>query len=1479
MLKKAVFRDFYHVFKCALFAPVFVVFSLFAAWAEEEPDYKFTLTTTTLPVENNTYVFEFQLSAAGTFYIDCDGGTLSGTGVSGNTVTRTSTTNETYKCVYQSSNARDIRFGGKATAYSDTGDTVHPNLFVATISFEISNTKVASISGDLSAVFPIKGSADSEKPKFKRTFAGCTNISSIPGNLFSSYESGGIAIFEETFIGCTGLTQIPSSLFANIETGATHMFKGTFSGCVNLGEIPENLFTSITSSGYKMYYETFYGCTNLTLPENFKFFGGTDISGAEYMFEETFYGCQSLTSLPAGMFSNITSGAKMMFFQTFINCTNLRTVPEGFKFINSNSSVSGQDSMFTGTFYGCQSLETVPSDVFGHISTGATWMFRDTFYNCSSLTTMPVNSFSGIISSAQYMFDGTFNGCSSLTGYIPIAMFKALIDHQSPYALDMMKNIFAGTNLATECPTGTTPYTTGYEEYWDGKVACQSGDGGYTYPFSVTVKPVTTSDRFTFTISAKGTFYVYCGDGGQLYGEDAAASTVSGITITKNNTDTYRYGCYFIGVNQRDVKFGGLATEYADDAAALSFNGSGGSLILSADGNLSSIFPYKGSADGQSPRFKEMFKSCSRLSSISANLFSGYTVGVSSMFEYTFQTCTSLTQIPESLFSSFTSGANSMFLGTFYGCSSLQSIPENLFSFGSTPNNPVYIDGANDMFLWTFLRCTEVQTIPAGLFAHIKSGALRMFSETFRECTGITSIPEDFKFGNDNMTSSQSMFVGTFKDCTGLTSLPSGMFSNIKTGSYNMFNRTFIGCTGLRYLPENLFANITTSANNMFGETFKDCTGFIANPSATNPAEKYNFIPPTMFKGLIDNYSTHTTNVMAGIFDGTTLSTACPEDIPQYITGYEDYWDSHVSCKPCSPGSHLLSGSRICGYDITYNCGKGSGSVPIGMTATDNTSFTPAENTCTPPTNAIFGGWLVSGTEDIKSAGDAFIWEYTENKTFTAQWYCDKSNNYWWDSVNNECALGYEIDLTQSSKTEWDNAPVPSKLYTIKNVGVYLDENRTQKMTASANRVQVPTVNSFVVKYDTNAPKNPVTGNKYESSSVENQTLSITYNGSGINNEWIDSDGYITEEGLQRALSLSDNESWPALDYVWESSDVRNAASLDNDGYVFEAWYDNPEGEGEEISQLSSDEHPEKLYAKWSSYNYYIRYYNYFCGRSGDWIVVGNGEEWFDIDQEITVAHPTLEGHVFQGWNITNMDSSEHYYSNSPIFIDGVYQTTTQTTNATSLNDMTETHFMNLRTTPGTVSFTADWACDVANYWHPTSDNTPADGNGPCTPCTNRYIIRYVVQDLPAPYSTYISSNYSDLQNAYQYATVGTENIDLIYNVPDVSVFTSYRYHYTPWVCTDNNGEIVPMSNNKILEMPPSAVTCTTTWECNGNYHMNTNGDSCVTDTVNLIWVANGQTYNENQNTCDYAVGTISGVSHPDIPGYTFTGWKVTNWE
>ena len=98
----------------------------------------------------------------------------------------------------------------------------------------------------------------------------------------------------------------------------------------------------------------------------------------------------------------------------------------------------------------------------------------------------------------------------------------------------------------------------------------------------------------------------------------------------------------------------------------------------------------------------------------------------------------------------------------------------------------------------------------------------------------------------------------------------------------------------------------------------------------------------------------------------------------------------------CNAGYHLNTAKTDClpnTYNVTYSCGAGTGTAPTANTATYDASYTPKSNTCS-RANYAFSGWLVSGTSDTKQGN--FIWKYTENKTFTAQWVPTKcpANQY-----------------------------------------------------------------------------------------------------------------------------------------------------------------------------------------------------------------------------------------------------------------------------------------------------------------------------------------------------------------------------------------------------------------------------------------------------------------------------------------------------
>ena len=471
---------------------------------------RFSITTTNLPAQNE---FKFQMSASGSFLVDCGvDGILSGAGVSGNTITRSGTTVDTYTCTYSTSGQKTILFSGKATGYTTTEDT-------ATISFA-DNTMVESIAGNISGMFPYLGSTAGKFPRFYETFKGCTNLRTIPDTLFITYKNGADSMFRRLFKACTSLTEIPEDLFATITTSADGLFRGVFSGCTGLTKIPEKLFSfggnnvpgkalmfagafeesssltsipsglfaHITSGATQMFYSTFGYCTGLgtdptiTDPIPSDLFANIT-SGAQQIFKATFHNCTGLKKIPEGLFSfggNNIPGRTLMFQATFSNCTGLGTDPSVENPIPSNlfgNVISGAEKMFLETFASCTGLTKLPSDMFsfgGNNVSGQKYMFSSTFRNCQNLKSIPEGLFAHIVTPADYMFEEVFYGCGGLSGtYIPPTLFWGLITNGSPKATGIMRAMLYNTNMLQTCPNNTKEFDTGYD--FGGFVSCTTG--------------------------------------------------------------------------------------------------------------------------------------------------------------------------------------------------------------------------------------------------------------------------------------------------------------------------------------------------------------------------------------------------------------------------------------------------------------------------------------------------------------------------------------------------------------------------------------------------------------------------------------------------------------------------------------------------------------------------------------------------------------------------------------------------------------------------------------------------------------------------------------------------------------------------------------------------------------------------------------------------------------------------------------------
>ena len=506
---------------------------------------------------------------------------------------------------------------------------------------------------------------------------------------------------------------------------------------------------------------------------------------------------------------------------------------------------------------------------------------------------------------------------------------------------------------------------------------------GVSYPFYVGTTSIEANGIFTFRLSAKGTFYVDCGTDGTLSG-----NYVSGGTIARNNdTATYTYTCTYSSAGTKTIYFGGTATGYpnGDGSSVISFSPEYSLTtdnVKNLNGNLSTIFPYLGSGSGQIPRFAHFIQGSTTLTTISGALFSNYTnvTGATNMFRGAFMNCTALqgvssggsfSSIPTSgdLFASITTAEENMFMDTFNGCTSLSQLSHKA---GGRISFSGITTGADNLFYRTFFGCTNITSIPSNLFSNITTGAQDMFYQTF--CgTGITSIPDNL-FSNIT-TGAKDLFAFTFQSCASLTTIPDNLFSGITTGANGMFYGTFYNCTGLNMLPTSLFSGITTAAERMFQQTFYNCTGLSS------------YIPPTLFAGLIANGSPTATNMMGATFYNTgSLATSCSGTVIPYTTGYESYWDGHVSCEP--------------GAYITYRCGNGSGTAPASITAAVHSQVTLASNSCNPPTGYGFDGWRVNTESTNRPAGSTFTNNIMGSYAITAQY---TGNTY---NVTYDCGLG-----------------------------------------------------------------------------------------------------------------------------------------------------------------------------------------------------------------------------------------------------------------------------------------------------------------------------------------------------------------------------------------------------------------------------------------------------------------------------------------
>ena len=287
------------------------------------------------------------------------------------------------------------------------------------------------------------------------------------------------------------------------------------------------------------------------------------------------------------------------------------------------------------------------------------------------------------------------------------------------------------------------------------------------------------------------------------------------------------------------------------------------------------------------------------------------------------------------------------------------------------------------------------------------------------------------------------------------------------------------------------------------------------------------------------------------------------------------------------------------------------------------------------------------------------------------------------------------------------------------------------------------------------------------------------------------------------------------------------------------------------------------------------------------------------------VERPTREGYTFAGWTVTNMDSCEHHYYDSNN-TGNKNQTSTATTWSNTSAPGNCQLFYNLRSTSGTVTFTANWTPETYNIYYYLDDvNVYSDTYTYGTGKSPLYSLAAATGKTNAPAgnttwytstektttATSISATETGDKNFYKYSSGNTYTITYRWRDDD-SVISTDSYTYG----TAKDLMLVPAVDHYTVTNQG-----TRTW-FTGKTGTDTATKISATDTGNKTFYAektltqykatfktNSGKWDSDSTTANkvfnYTYGTAINITDSDTvsrSGYRFLGWKVTassgNW-
>ena len=282
------------------------------------------------------------------------------------------------------------------------------------------------------------------------------------------------------------------------------------------------------------------------------------------------------------------------------------------------------------------------------------------------------------------------------------------------------------------------------------------------------------------------------------------------------------------------------------------------------------------------------------------------------------------------------------------------------------------------------------------------------------------------------------------------------------------------------------------------------------------------------------------------------------------------------------------------------------------------------------------------------------------------------------------------------------------------------------------------------------------------------------------------------------------------------------------------------------------------MQAKWNANTYSIAYElgggaitNRVANANGGYdIVAGSQPTSGTFNTDIFIDHPIRTGYTFAGWNISGMDNTSsvtsetvyHYYGDA-------YNSTTTFTGETK-DAIFNKYYRNLRSTSGTVTFTAIWTQN--SYTISFDMNNPNSVTNDISSISNKTVKfdeTVTVSEIPTKTGyLFVSWEISGMDNT---STITDEIVDH-YHGTDASSLTKF------------NGTTITTASTiyKNLRSTAGTVTFKATW---------------TPIIYNLTYDSNSGTFDSDVNNPTQATyDTGFSITSPIRHGYDFTGWKVT---